>query len=130
AGLVGAGVLFWTAGFDILYAFQDVAVYRREGLRSVPARLGTRAARWIAVGCHLVTGVLLAAAILYNHRPGGEDVLGEGSALALETIVLALAIQHVRLRRAGADRIARAFLPMNAMVSLIWLGGVVYDVAT
>ena len=129
AVLIGAGVLFWTAGFDILYAFQDVAVDRREGLHSVPARLGTRAARWTAVGCHLVTAVLLAAAILYNHRPGGEDVMGEGSALALEVIVLSLLIQHVRLRRADAGRIARAFLPMNAAVSLIWLGGVVYDVA-
>jgi 4-hydroxybenzoate polyprenyltransferase len=128
AVLLGAGVLFWTAGFDILYAFQDVAVDRREGLYSVPARLGTRASRWIAVGSHLVTAVLLAGAILYNHRPGGENVMDEGSALALQVIALALMIQHVRLRRADADRIARAFLPMNAMVSLIWLGGVVYDV--
>ena len=128
--LVGTAVLFWTAGFDIPYAFQDVAVDRRQGLHSVPARWGTRAGRWTAVACHAATAGLLALAILYNHRPGGEDVLGEGSTLALETIVLAMAIHHVRLRRATAEDIARTFLPMNAMVSLIWLAGVVYDVAT
>jgi len=128
AVLVGAAVLFWTAGFDILYAFQDVAVDRREGLHSLPARWGTRPARWIAVGCHVATAGLLAAAILYNHRPGGEDVLGDGNGFALAVMVLAMAIQHLRLRRATPDRIARTFLPMNAMVSLIWLGGVVYDV--
>ena len=129
AVLVGSAVVFWTAGFDILYAFQDVAVDRREGLHSLPARLGTRGARWVAIGCHAVTALLLASAILYNHRPEGEEVMGEGSALALEVIVLALVIQHVRLRRATADRIARTFLPLNALVSVIWLAGVVYDVA-
>jgi len=128
AVLVGLAVVFWTAGFDILYAFQDVAVDRREGLHSVPARLGPRAARWVAIGCHLATVVLLAAAIMQDHRPGGENVLGEGSAVALQTIVLALLIQHVRLRRATPQRIARTFTPLNALVSVIWLGGVVYDV--
>ncbi|MBL7140375.1 MAG: UbiA family prenyltransferase [Planctomycetes bacterium] len=134
AVLVGAAVLFWTAGFDILYAFQDAEVDRREGLHSVPARLGPRAARWVAIACHAVMVVLLALAILYDNQPGipGEGarraVLGEGSEVALEVIALALVIQHVRLRRATADRIAAAFLPMNAGVSLIWLGGVIYDV--
>jgi len=135
AVLVGAGVVFWTAGFDILYAFQDVDVDRREGLHSVPAHLGPRAARWVAAGCHAVTVGLLALAILYDNQPadfgagpGRRAVLGEGSEVALEVIALALVIQHVRLRRATADRIAAAFLPMNAGVSLIWLGGAVYDV--
>jgi len=133
AVLVGAGVLFWTAGFDILYAFQDVDVDRREGLCSVPARLGPRAARWVAGGCHAVTVALLALAIVYDGGPaavgaGRVPVLNKGSEFALEVIALALLIQHVRLRRATADRIAAAFLPMNAGVSLIWLGGVVYDV--
>jgi len=128
AVLIGAGVVFWTAGFDILYAFQDVAVDRREGLHSIPARLGPRGARWVAVACHAVTVGLLAAAILYNQRPQGEAVLGEGSAVALQVIALALLVQHVRLWNATADHIARVFLPMNAMVSMIWLGGVVYDV--
>jgi len=125
--LIGAGVVFWTAGFDILYAFQDVEVDRREGLRSIPARLGRGGARWVAVGCHVVTLGLLALAIVYNGRPEGTRVLGEGSALALQVVALALLVQHVRLRKATAERIARVFLPMNALVSLIWLGGVVYD---
>jgi len=42
AVLVGLGVLFWTAGFDILYAFQDVEVDRREGLYSAAAGAGRR----------------------------------------------------------------------------------------
>jgi len=135
AVLVGAGVLFWTAGFDILYALQDVEVDRREGLRSVPARLGPRAAHWVAGGCHVLTVALLALAIVYDQQPaafgagpGRVPVMGKGSEFALEVIAVALAIHHVRLWRATANRIAAAFLPMNASVSLVWLGGVVYDV--
>jgi len=126
--LIGGGVLFWTAGFDILYALQDVAVDRREGLHSVPARLGPRGARWVARGSHLVTVVFLAGAILYDSRLGGAAVMGQASGFALNVIALTLLIQHIRLRRAGPERIAAAFFPMNVAVSMMWLAGVVLDV--
>ena len=128
AVLIGAAVLFWTAGFDILYACQDVAVDRREGLHSIPARLGTRAARWIALATHAVTVALLAAAMLCDGRPAGEAGLGAASGMALDVIVLLLIIHHWRMRRADADRIAAAFFPVNAAVSIIWFGGVLVDV--
>src|SRR5947209_11949690 len=41
--LLGAAVMFWVAGFDILYACQDAAFDRAHGLHSVPARVGVRA---------------------------------------------------------------------------------------
>jgi 4-hydroxybenzoate polyprenyltransferase len=45
----------WIAGFDILYACQDVEVDRREGLHSVPARFGIPAALGVARACHVLT---------------------------------------------------------------------------
>jgi len=126
--LIGGGVLFWTAGFDILYAFQDVEVDRREGLHSVPARLGLRGARWVAAGSHLVTIVLLLGAIVYDDQPAGPAVLADASAFALDVIALTLLIQHIRLRHAGPERIAAGFFPMNVAVSIIWVAGVVVDV--
>ena len=126
--LIGGGVLFWTAGFDILYALQDVEADRREGLHSVPARLGSRGAMWAARASHLATVVLLGGATLCDHRLGGSGVLGEGSGFALDVIALTLLVQHIRLRRADADRIAAAFFPMNVAVSMMWLAGVVLDV--
>ena len=53
---LGVGVLFWTAGFDILYALQDQAVDRRERLFSIPARAGAATALWISRLCHLLPG--------------------------------------------------------------------------
>ena len=126
--LIGGGVLFWTAGFDILYALQDMEVDRREGLHSVPARLGPRGARWVAIGSHLVTILLLTNAIFYDGQPGKTPVLGDMSGFALDVIALTLLIQHIRLRRAGPERIAAAFFPTNVAVSMMWLAGVVLDV--
>src|SRR5207248_949942 len=56
--VLGAAVLFWVAGFDILYACQDVDVDRRLGLFSVPARLGVPAALRVALLCHTATAGL------------------------------------------------------------------------
>ena len=56
--LLSLVVLLWTAGFDILYACQDYEFDRREGLRSIPARVGIARALWIARGLH--TAALLA----------------------------------------------------------------------
>jgi len=81
-------VLFWTAGFDIIYACQDAEFDRKEGLFSLPSRFGIANALLVARGCHLLTfigllalyasaslsiwfliGVLISGAILiYEHR--------------------------------------------------------------
>ncbi len=58
--LIGLAVLLWVAGFDILYALQDVAFDRQVGLHSLPATFGERHARWIAFLSHfLATSLLL-----------------------------------------------------------------------
>src|SRR3954454_20800332 len=59
--VLGAAVLCWVAGFDILYACQDEEFDRRARLHSIPAALGVRASLRVALACHLVMLVLLAA---------------------------------------------------------------------
>ena len=54
--LAGA-VLFWVAGFDILYALQDEEFDRRVGLFSLPARVGATWARRLAALCHLAAAL-------------------------------------------------------------------------
>jgi 4-hydroxybenzoate polyprenyltransferase len=125
--LIGAAVMFWTAGFDILYALQDAEVDRREGLRSVPARFGPAAARWLAIDCHAVVLPLLAAVPGAYSRTGRPYLLASVAAVAL--IAAAMVIQHLRARRATAAASAADFFPVNAFVSIIWLAGVVVDIA-
>src|SRR5439155_9537932 len=57
--VLGLAVLFWVAGFDILYACQDVEFDRKAGLASVPARLGVRNSLRVALACHVVMVALL-----------------------------------------------------------------------
>jgi 4-hydroxybenzoate polyprenyltransferase len=120
--LIGAAVMFWTAGFDIFYSFQDIEVDRREGLHSVPARAGTHAARRVAIVCHAVTVALLSILVV-RHYPSLQ-----ASLLALVLIAAVLVIQHVRARHATARQIGAMFFPINAFVSIMWLAGIATDV--
>ncbi len=58
--LLGAGVGLWIAGFDVIYAFMDIAVDRAQGLHSIPADLGERAGLWSTRIFHFLAVVLLA----------------------------------------------------------------------
>ena len=120
--LIGAAVMFWTAGFDIFYSFQDIEVDRREGLYSVPAQAGTHTARRVAIGCHAVTVALLSILVV-RHYPSLQ-----ASLLALVLIAAVLVIQHVRAGRATARQIGAMFFPINAFVSIMWLAGIAADV--
>ena len=63
--LIGTAVLFWVAGFDILYACQDADFDRKAKLSSFPARLGIPASLRIALGCHAVMLALLLRSTWY-----------------------------------------------------------------
>jgi len=145
--VLGAAVLFWTAGFDILYAVHDAAFDRREGLKSVPARLGVRGARLVAAASH-VAALALLAAVLVVDAAGAQPVLGRASEAALVLIAVVLGYRHLSARLPGgtgglsasappegapastsagtAD--PRAFFSWNAAVSMVWLAGVVTDI--
>ncbi|MEN2992954.1 MAG: UbiA-like polyprenyltransferase [Bacteroidia bacterium] len=68
---VGAAVAFWVAGFDILYALQDIDFDRAAGLHSIPARFGEVPARRISLISHGVSTIFLAWAglSLYGAHP-------------------------------------------------------------
>jgi len=126
--VIGAAVMFWTAGFDILYSLQDVSADRREGLRSIPARLGLGWARAVAAGSHAAALVLLEMVVLLEiGTPDGTA----GPALQASVLLIAAAflVQHVRARRTTPEETAAAFFPLNAAVSIIWFAAVVVDVA-
>ena len=59
--LMGGGVMFWVAGFDIIYSCQDYEVDRGEGLFSIPARFGIKGALVISAVLHLFTMAFFCA---------------------------------------------------------------------
>lgn len=110
--LLGAVVLTWVAGFDILYACQDAEFDRKAKLRSVPAAIGVRASLWMALACHAAMVGLLV--ILYLTTPE----LGWVFLAGLIAVALLLAYEHWLVRPDDLTRVNRAFFQVNAVVSV------------
>ncbi|MCS7168360.1 MAG: UbiA-like polyprenyltransferase [Gemmatales bacterium] len=121
---LGLAVLFWVAGFDTIYALQDVDFDRRAGLFSLPARWGVPAALWVARACHVLTVVFLIGV-------GLSAALGTMYFAGVVGIAALLVIEHWLVRRHEPDRINLAFFHVNSVISLgvlalvcadVWLG--------
>lgn len=110
--VLGVAVLFWVAGFDILYALQDVDFDRRSGLYSLPARMGADGAVWVARGFHLLTVASLVGLIPLLH-------LGDLYLAGATLVAGLLAYEHLILARYGLSRLDVAFFNVNGIVSVI-----------
>ena len=119
--LLGAGAALWVAGFDLIYACQDVEVDRRQGLHSIPARFGIPVGLWQARLWHLGAVLFLAAAGV---------VLGVGPLYYLGVAVSAavLAYEHRLVSPTDLSRLNAAFFNMNGIMSVVFLGFVAADV--
>ena len=108
---LAAAVIFWVAGFDILYSLQDEDFDRRLGLSSLPARLGATGARRLSALFHL------AAAACFG-LTGLLAPLGAVYAGAVLLTSLILLFQHVLLSSRNPLRLPPAFFTLNGLVGL------------
>lgn len=123
-----AGVALWVAGFDILYATQDIEFDRREGLYSVPARFGLRGARAIASATHAAALVGMAGIFLFRDAAAGRaEGPGIASAAALAVFGALLASEHIISRKGTERHIRIAAYGINEILPLIMLAGVAID---
>lgn len=109
--LLGLGVLFWVAGFDIIYACDDYHFDRREGLFSIPARFGIKRALAVSTAFHIIAPVLFAAVGM---------MLNLG-ALYYAGVVLAVGLlfyQHALIRPDDLSRAGIAFFNLNGLLSV------------
>jgi 4-hydroxybenzoate polyprenyltransferase len=118
--LAGA-VVFWLAGFDIIYATLDEAFDRAMGLRSMVVTLGPKLALRAALSFHLVMMALLLAFGLVAQ-------LGAIYFIGLAPIYVSIIVQHVLARKQDARSVNLAFFRVNAIVSVLVLLSVVADV--
>lgn len=114
--LLAAMVMCWVAGFDIIYALQDVEIDRAAALYSMPARLGVEPALWISRVLHLVALAALLAVLLANPY---LDVL---FTIGIACVALLLILEHALVWGSRTHRIPLAFLTVNGVISLL-LGG-------
>jgi 4-hydroxybenzoate polyprenyltransferase len=117
--LTGA-VLFWVAGFDVLYACQDEAHDRACGLLSLPSTLGTTRAFLIVRAMHLTMLALLVWLVVLFHL-GPIALAGIGAVAAL------LLWEHLIVSPRDLTRLNAAFFTMNGVISVIFFVFVAAD---
>lgn len=105
------GVAAWVAGFDVIYALQDLEFDRTYGLYSFPARFGSRASLVVA---HILHGIAVAAWFIV----GWLGELGTIYIVGLLVVLLFLVRENWLVHRFGQGKIQEAFFMMNAVVSL------------
>lgn len=113
---LAAGVLAWTAGFDILYALQDQDFDRAKGLHSIPARMGTPAALWLS---RLLHGAALFLWADFNLKQGAHLFPWLGWA-AVAAILLR---EQWVMRRGSLERLDHAFFTLNSLVGAVFFLG-------
>ncbi len=108
---LSAAVIFWVAGFDILYSLQDEDFDRRLGISSLPVRLGATGARRLSALFHLAA----AACFGLTGLLAGLGAVYAGAVLLTSLILL---LQHVLLSSRNPLRLPPAFFTLNGLVGL------------
>jgi 4-hydroxybenzoate polyprenyltransferase len=114
--LLSVAAMAWVAGFDVIYALLDVDFDLANGVRSIPARFGDRAARRIALALHVVT--VLALAVFARVADLGWPMYA-----AVVAVAALLAYEHATVDPSDPVAINKAFFHVNAVVGWIALSG-------
>jgi len=109
--ILGGIVLFWVAGFDILYALQDLEFDRTAGLHSIPVALGVNGSLWAARLFHLIMLLLLIWLSASMHL-GGIFIAG------ICVVTAMLLYEHWLLRSGDLTKLDAAFFNMNGYISV------------
>ena len=112
--ILAAAVTFWVAGFDIIYACQDVDFDREHGLESIPCRFGVPAALYTSVVLHAIMLALLVVVARMER-------LGWVAGLGLLFIAVLLAYEHALVKPSDLSRINAAFFTVNCYIGLLFL---------
>jgi 4-hydroxybenzoate polyprenyltransferase len=115
--VLSIAVVFWVAGFDVLYALQDIEFDRSHRVFSVPRSLGIKGSLWIARGLHIASFAVL---ILFGWITG----IGWPYWVVLAIVGTVLGVEHLMVRADDLSRVGVAFFTMNGIVSILIYAGV------
>jgi 4-hydroxybenzoate polyprenyltransferase len=110
--VLALAVTTWVAGFDIIYACQDVDFDRNEKLQSMPARFGVGSALNISRALHMVTVCSLVALWQLLH-------LGYAYCVGVVLVTLMLIFEHSIVSKDDLSRVNAAFFTVNGVVSIL-----------
>jgi 4-hydroxybenzoate polyprenyltransferase len=110
--VLGLAVSLWIAGFDVIYACQDVEYDRRADVHSIPAKFGVSAALHVSSAMHLATALLLLAL-------GPMLSLGLPYYIGWLIAVGLLVYEHRLVRPDDLSRLGMAFFNVNGYIAVI-----------
>jgi 4-hydroxybenzoate polyprenyltransferase len=118
--VLAVAVMTWVAGFDVLYALQDVGFDRMAGLHSIPAAVGERRAILVARALHVATVVALAVV-------GAGIEAGWLYWIGIAVVAALLLYEHSLVRANDLSRLDAAFFTMNGIISIAFFGFVLAE---
>lgn len=119
--LLGLAVILWTAGFDIIYACQDVEFDKQVGLYSAPKTLGIGKALALSAGLHAAMVGVLIAVFFTAH-------LGKAFLLGILLVSVLLIYEHAIVKPHDLSRVNTAFFNVNGIVSLMLMALTIVDI--
>ena len=112
--LLSGAVMFWVAGFDVIYSLQDTEFDRRAKLFSLPSKFGVAPALRISALFHAGTVVLLAATAMLTSS-------GWLAYMGIATVAMILYWEHRIVKPNDLSRVNVAFFNLNGYVSILLL---------
>lgn len=120
--VLGLGVMFWTAGFDMIYSLQDVDIDKRLGLNSLPVKFGNRRALGLSALSHAISVAAFAALVPLT-------ALGPAYLLALSLCAWLLVYEQRLVSPTDISRLPVAFFTLNGWISVLMFCGATIDLA-
>ena len=115
------GVMFWVAGFDLLYSLQDMEFDRKNNLHSIPAKLGEKNTLTIARLFHLLAVVFWGLYV-------GPSNIGSYGTMAVIVSALLLGYEHLLVLE-DPGNIDKAFFTVNGYLGFVFLFFIVIGVS-
>ena len=113
-------VLLWVAGFDIIYALQDIEFDKSENLKSIPARIGIRNSLLLSALFHFISVILIVVAgVIYPF----QWLYWTGCAV----FTLLIIYQHLIVKPGDLSKVNLAFFTLNGFASIIYAAFVIAD---
>ena len=116
---LSAGVMFWVAGFDLLYSLQDIEVDTKLGLHSVPSKFGAKKTMLFSKILHILTVIFWALFVL-------EADVGLFAYIAVVIAAMMLTYEHYLVNK-DFTKIDKAFFTVNGYLGIIFFVFIILD---
>lgn len=117
---LATGVMFWVAGFDLLYSLQDMEFDKANNLHSIPSKFGAHKTMWIARVFHVLAVLFWVAFVL-------EAGLGLWAGVAVLFSAIMLTYEHTIVNK-DFTKIDKAFFTVNGYLGFVFILLIIMEV--